>query len=70
MTVHNGCSNSLQQRDLTTILDQDVRQYEIVWAGGRTPFAVFALKTDDLQLLTDGKWLDLAQTGEERQQGK
>lgn len=54
---------------LLTILDQDLRQYEVLWAAAGTPFAVFALKSGDLQPLTEGKWLDLAQTGEERRQG-
>ncbi len=50
---------------LTTLLDQDLRQYETVWAAAGTPFAVFALQPDDLQPLTDGKWLDLAATGDD-----
>ncbi len=50
---------------LTTLLDQDLRQYETVWAAAGTPFAVFALQPDDLQPLTDGRWLDLAATGDD-----
>ncbi len=44
---------------LKTILDPDLKQYEVIWAAVGTPFAVFQLKPDDLEPLTKGQWLDL-----------
>ena len=46
---------------LTTILDPDLQQYEVIWAAAGTPFAVFQLKPEDLSSLTDGRWVDLAE---------
>lgn len=54
---------------LTTILDRELNNYEVIWAAAGTPFAVFALRPGDLQPLTGGRWLDLAQTGEAPRQG-
>ena len=44
---------------LKTILDPDLKQYDVIWAAAGTPFAVFQLKPGDLELLTKGQWLDL-----------
>ena len=44
---------------LITILDPDLKQYDVIWAAAGTPFAVFQLKPDDLEPLTNGQWLDL-----------
>ena len=46
---------------LTTFLDQDLQRHEILWAAAGTPQAIFALNPDELQGLTEGIWLDLAQ---------
>ena len=46
---------------LETILDPDLKQYEIIWAAAGTPFAVFALKSSDLEPLTGGTWVELAE---------
>ena len=44
---------------LETILDPDLKQYETIWAAAGTPFAVFSLKSADLEPLTGGTWVDL-----------
>ena len=46
---------------LKTYLDTDLQKYDIIWAAGGTPFAVFKLKPDNLQILTDGQWIELAE---------
>lgn len=46
---------------LKTFLDPDLKQFEVIWAAAGTPFAVFALKPDDLEPLTHGEWIDLAE---------
>ncbi|MDD2734622.1 MAG: YbaK/EbsC family protein [Desulfuromonadaceae bacterium] len=46
---------------LETILDEDLRRYAVIWAAAGTPFAVFQLKPADLEPLTNGKWLQLAE---------
>jgi len=48
-------------RPLETILDPDLKQYEVIWAAAGTPFAVFQLKPADLQPLTGGRWIELAE---------
>ncbi len=46
---------------LQTLLDEDLKNYEIIWAAAGTPNAVFELKPQDLESLTNGKWIDLAE---------
>lgn len=46
---------------LETLLDPDLKQYDVIWAAAGTPFAVFKLKPDDLEALTEGKWIDLSE---------
>ena len=46
---------------LETLLDEDLKQYETIWAAAGTPFAVFQLRPADLEPLTNGKWIDLAE---------
>ena len=46
---------------LETILDPGLRQYDTIWAAAGTPFALFELKPDDLEPMTNGKWIDLAE---------
>jgi prolyl-tRNA editing enzyme YbaK/EbsC (Cys-tRNA(Pro) deacylase) len=46
---------------LKTILDPDLKKYDVIWAAAGTPFAVFMLKPGDLEALTDGKWVDLSE---------
>ena len=40
---------------METYIDEDFLQYQTVWAAAGTPNAIFELKTEDLQKLTDGK---------------
>jgi prolyl-tRNA editing enzyme YbaK/EbsC (Cys-tRNA(Pro) deacylase) len=40
---------------METYLDEDFLQYATIWAAAGTPKAIFELKTDDLQKMTDGK---------------
>ena len=46
---------------LETILDPDLKQFDIIWAAAGTPFAVFQLKPADLRPLTGGRWVELAE---------
>jgi prolyl-tRNA editing enzyme YbaK/EbsC (Cys-tRNA(Pro) deacylase) len=46
---------------LETILDTDLKKYEVIWAAAGTPFAVFQLKPTDLEPLTNGRWLELSE---------
>lgn len=45
---------------LKTILDPDLKKYDEIWAAAGTPFAVFQLKSRDLESLTNGIWVDLS----------
>ena len=47
---------------LETILDPDLKKYDVIWAAAGTPFAVFQLKPADLEPMTNGRWIDLAET--------
>ena len=46
---------------LETLLDPDLKQYDVIWAAAGTPFAVFPLKPEDLEPLTKGRWVDLSE---------
>ena len=46
---------------LETILDTDLKKYEMIWAAAGTPFAVFQLKPADLEPLTNGRWIELSE---------
>lgn len=46
---------------LETILDPDLKKYEVIWAAAGTPFAVFQMKPADLESLTNGRWIDLSE---------
>jgi prolyl-tRNA editing enzyme YbaK/EbsC (Cys-tRNA(Pro) deacylase) len=46
---------------LETIMDADLKKYEVIWAAAGSPFAVFQLKSIDLEALTKGKWVDLSE---------
>ena len=46
---------------ILTILDIDLKRYEEIWAAAGSPFAVFKLNPTDLEQLTGGKWVDLAE---------
>lgn len=49
------------QQPLKTILDQDLKQWPVLWAAAGTPFAVFSLTPNELGTLTQGTWLDVAE---------
>lgn len=40
---------------METYFDEDFLQYQTIWAAAGTPNAIFELKTEDLQKMTDGK---------------
>ena len=40
---------------METYLDEDFLQYPTIWAAAGTPNAIFELKTEDLQKMTDGR---------------
>lgn len=42
---------------METYLDEDFLQYSLIWAAAGTPNAIFELKTEDLQKMTDGRVL-------------
>lgn len=46
---------------LKTIMDPDLKKYDVIWAAAGTPFAVFKLTPSDLERLTDGVWIELAE---------
>lgn len=46
---------------LETILDPDLKKYAVIWAAAGTPFAVFQLHSADLEPLTQGTWVELAE---------
>lgn len=40
---------------MDTYIDEDFLQYKTIWAAAGTPNAIFELKTEDLQKMTNGK---------------
>jgi Cys-tRNA(Pro) deacylase len=40
---------------METYIDEDFLVYQLVWAAAGTPNAIFELKTEDLQKMTNGK---------------
>ena len=42
-------------RQMETYLDEDLLQYDVIWAAAGTPKAVFELKPEQLQKMTEGK---------------
>jgi prolyl-tRNA editing enzyme YbaK/EbsC (Cys-tRNA(Pro) deacylase) len=49
-------------RALATYIDQDLLQYDQVWAAAGTPNAVFCIHPRDLMRITSGRVEDVAQT--------
>ncbi|WP_448547495.1 YbaK/EbsC family protein [Thalassotalea fusca] len=45
---------------VTTLLDAELQQHDTIWAAAGTPNSVFKLAPQDLNLLTNGKWIMLA----------
>ncbi|MCP4024485.1 MAG: YbaK/EbsC family protein [Desulfobacteraceae bacterium] len=46
---------------LTTILDPHLQSFDRIWAAAGTPFAVFELQSSDIEPLTGGAWVELAE---------
>ena len=46
---------------LQTILDPDLKNHAVIWAAAGTPFALFQLKPEDLQPMTQGRWVELSE---------
>ncbi|MBN2550468.1 MAG: YbaK/EbsC family protein [Anaerolineales bacterium] len=46
---------------LETFIDQDLLQYDILWAAAGTPHAVFQLTPGDLLRMADGQVIDVKQ---------
>jgi len=44
---------------IVTYLDPSLMDYEWIWAAAGTPFAVFRLSSNEIQKMTDGKFIDL-----------
>jgi prolyl-tRNA editing enzyme YbaK/EbsC (Cys-tRNA(Pro) deacylase) len=44
---------------MTVFVDNDLAQYDIIWAAAGTPYAVFPLTPGDLTAVSGGSWLDL-----------
>lgn len=47
---------------LTTLIDQDLLQYDEVWAAAGTPHAVFPIDPKELERITNGKVAFIRQT--------
>ena len=48
-------------RPAVTILDQSLLRHEEIWAAAGTPESVFSMTPAQLQRLTGGEWLDIAE---------
>ena len=44
---------------MDTYLDEDFLQFETIWAAAGTPNAIFEMKTEDLQKMTNGKYVQV-----------
>ncbi len=42
-------------QEMETYIDEDFLQYRTIWAAAGTPNAIFELKTEDLQKMTNGR---------------
>ncbi|MBQ4850347.1 YbaK/EbsC family protein [Pseudoalteromonas sp. MMG012] len=47
-------------KQVITILDNELKNYDVIWAAAGTPNAVFELKACNFNLLTQGVWIELA----------
>ncbi|WMS87622.1 YbaK/EbsC family protein [Pleionea litopenaei] len=45
--------------EIITLLDQDLQQFNEIWAAAGTPNSVFKLTPEQLGDLTHGRWLDI-----------
>jgi prolyl-tRNA editing enzyme YbaK/EbsC (Cys-tRNA(Pro) deacylase) len=44
------------RQPLVTVLDEDLRQHQELWAAAGSPTAVFRLTPDELAAMTGGRW--------------
>ena len=44
-----------------TILDPDLQAHPLIWAAAGTPNALFSIAPQELQRLTQGRWIELAE---------
>ena len=49
-------------RPLRTLLDGSLQRHVTIWAAAGTPESVFSMSPQQLQLITAGNWLDIAQS--------
>jgi len=49
-------------RPLRTLLDDSLQRHAAIWAAAGTPESVFCMSPQQLQLITAGSWLDIAQS--------
>jgi prolyl-tRNA editing enzyme YbaK/EbsC (Cys-tRNA(Pro) deacylase) len=49
-------------RPLRTLLDDSLQRHVTIWAAAGTPESVFSMSPQQLQLITAGNWLDIAQS--------
>ena len=49
------------QQNMVTLLDRELENQPLIWAAAGTPNALFSLKPRELQDLTGGEWVDLAE---------
>lgn len=43
-----------------TFLDPDLQRFESIWAAAGSPHAVFRMTPGDLEQLSGGRWIELA----------
>lgn len=48
-------------KSLRTLLDDSLRRHAVIWAAAGTPESVFRMNPQQLQQITEGAWLDIAQ---------
>jgi prolyl-tRNA editing enzyme YbaK/EbsC (Cys-tRNA(Pro) deacylase) len=49
-------------RPLRTLLDNSLQRHAVIWAAAGTPESMFCMSPQQLQLITAGSWLDIAQS--------
>ena len=59
--VIGGVPPVAHPRPLPTILEKSLQGYTEIWAAAGTPDSVFCMSPQQLQLITGGDWLDVAQ---------
>lgn len=57
--VIGGVPPAGHDREIRSLLDNDLQAFTELWAAAGTPHAVFRLTPNDLEKLTGGQWLDI-----------